>query len=250
MDPFLEGHLWPDVHNSLAYLFKVQLADRLPDAYTAHLNTYTVLDTDSEKDIGIMYPDVELFRSDRAEEPSAEYEALLTPSTTVLPTPKAIPVPIPVVEVRDRVGNQLVTAVELLSPVNKRKPGLAAYRHKCQKLHSAGVHLIEVDLLRRGERPVRHPRLPKAEYMASLWRAGEEKVEIWAISLQDKLPVLPVPLLEGEESIYLDVQQAFTDMYEQGKMERAINYKSLELLPPPVLSQEMLDWLNERLKSF
>ena len=29
MDPYLEGYLWPDVHNSLAYLIKVQLISRL-----------------------------------------------------------------------------------------------------------------------------------------------------------------------------------------------------------------------------
>lgn len=29
MDPYLEGHLWPDVHNSLAYLISVQLTPRV-----------------------------------------------------------------------------------------------------------------------------------------------------------------------------------------------------------------------------
>lgn len=46
------------------------------------------------------------------------------------------------------VGNSVITSIEILSPVNKREPGLTAYQRKRLQLHNAGVHLLELDLLR------------------------------------------------------------------------------------------------------
>ncbi|MEZ4939637.1 MAG: DUF4058 family protein [Saprospiraceae bacterium] len=243
MDPYLEGHLFPDVHNSLAYLIKVQLAPRLAAAYTIQLNTYTVTDTAPEEDIGIMYPDVEVFqKADRVQESAASYGVPVTPETMVLPAIKPIDIHIPVVEIRDRKNNKLITAIEILSPVNKRKPGLQPYREKWERLHYAGVHLIEIDLLRRGERPLAHPYLPKCHYMVALLRAGVGKTQIWAMTVKDPLPVLPVPLKKPDEDSVLDLGQAMKDMYEQGLFEKSINYS--ELPPPPAFTPEELDWLK------
>jgi hypothetical protein len=87
MDPYLEGHLWPDVHNSLAYVIKVQLAPRLGAEYVVHLNNYTVEDTSPQEDIGIMYPDLEVLkRAEKGvEEPPAPYPSNITPETLTLP---------------------------------------------------------------------------------------------------------------------------------------------------------------------
>jgi hypothetical protein len=115
MDPYLEGHLFPDVHNSLAYLVTVQLTPQLPDAYIVHLGNYTVEDTSPQVDVGIMYPDVEVFhRTDTVREPNVPYgnhSHLLTPETIVLPAIKPVEVRIPVVEIRDRKNNKLITAI-------------------------------------------------------------------------------------------------------------------------------------------
>ena len=162
MDPYLEGHLWPDVHNSLAYLISVQLTPRLGEAYIVHLNSYIVEDTSPEEDVGIMYPDVELFRKvDSIKEPAEGYgENAITPETVVLPAIKPVEVHIPMVEVRDKKSNKLITAIEILSPVNKRRPGLQPYREKRLRLHRGGAHLIEIDLLRRGNVRWRTPICP------------------------------------------------------------------------------------------
>jgi len=44
------------------------------------------------------------------------------------------------VEIRDT-ANTLVACIEILSPVNKREPGLMPYRQKRQRLYNANVHL-------------------------------------------------------------------------------------------------------------
>lgn len=243
MDPYLEGYLWPDVHNSLAYLIKVQLISRLADPYVVHLNTYTVEDTSPEEDVGIMYPDVEVFRkADVAKEPVGAYEPPVTPETLVLPTIKNIEARIPVVEIKDRKSNQLITAIEILSPVNKRKPGLLPYREKRERLHYAGVHLVEIDLIRRGERPLEHPYLPQSHYLICLLRAGIGTTQVWAVDVKDPLPVIPIPLKQPDKDSLLDLGKAFKDVYEQGAFERSVNYS--EAPPPPAFTEEELEWMK------
>lgn len=207
MDPYLEGHLWPDVHNSLAYLISVQLTPRLGTSYGVHLNNYTVEDTSPEEDVGILYPGVEIFRkADRAEEPAASSTPPISPETVVLPAIKPVDIRVPVVEIRDRKSNKLITAIEILSPVNKRKPGLQPYREKRLRLHQAGVHLIEIDLLRRGERPLTHPYLPQSHYLVTLIRADAGKTQVWTVNIKDRLPVIPVPRRVPDPDTYLDLQ--------------------------------------------
>ncbi|MFZ2898700.1 MAG: DUF4058 family protein [Saprospiraceae bacterium] len=217
MDPYLEGSLWPDVHNSLAYVIKVQLAPRVGETYVVHMNTYTVEDTSPEEDIGILYPDVEL--------------------------KKPIEVRIPVVEIRDKKNNKLITAIEILSPVNKRKPGLQPYREKRLRLHYAGANLLEIDLLRRGERPFEHPYLPRKHYIVSLLRAQGGQTQIWAMDITDPLPVLPVPLRQPDPDTVLDLGQALRDVYEQGFYQKSVNYT--ELPPPPAFSEAELLRMRE-----
>ena len=58
------------------------------------------------------------------------------------------------VEARDSATNHLVTSIEILSPVNKRGKELREYQRKRDRLEAADVHRLEIDLLRRGRRPV------------------------------------------------------------------------------------------------
>ncbi|MFL5803673.1 MAG: DUF4058 family protein, partial [Roseiflexaceae bacterium] len=204
MDPYLEGYLWPDVHNALANKLRQQLTPLLRPRYTARLGVYVVEDTAPESDVGIMYPDVEVMLNEpaaRSEPPDREASLLAAAAMrTITPAALSIPVILPVdvqltnVEIRDTASNQLVTSIEILSPVNKREPGLTQYRLKRQRLYQAGVHLIELDLIRRGARPVAHHRLPNVPYLITLTRAHLGKTDVWTPTLRDPLPTIPIPL--------------------------------------------------------
>ena len=110
------------------------------------------------------------------------------------------------------------------------------------RLHYAGVHLLEIDLLRRGERPMEHPFLPKAHYIVSLVRAGIGKAQIWAMNIKDPLPVVPIPLKHPDEDNFLDLDEAFKDLYQQGVFEKSIDYT--EMPPPPAFTEEEIQWIN------
>lgn len=248
MDPYLEGYIWPDVHQWLAAATCELLGPQISPAYVARMNHYTVNDTAPEEDVGIMYPDVDVLRK-KVEEPAESYAAGLpptTPATISIPAIRNVEVRIPVVEIRDRKKNQLITAIGILSPVNKRRPGLKPYIEKRERLHASGVHLLEIDLIRRGQRPFNHPYLPKSHYLITLIRAGSGTTDAWAFNVQDALPVVPVPLKAPDKDAVLDLGKAMEMIYSRGLYHLSVDYK--EEPPPPPFDEENLKWMKQLLK--
>lgn len=240
MNPWLEGYLWPDVHSGLARIIVELVAPKIAPKYVARVDVYTVDDMFPDSEIGIMYPDVEILeRYSSACEPQVAYGAtILTQPNLIIPTPLAIPIRIPVIEIRDTAKNKLITAIEILSPVNKREPGLKDYQKKRLDLHRSGVHLLEIDLLRRGTRPFDHPSIPKTHYQISLLRAGANQTEIWTINIQDKLPNLPIPLQKNEADVLLDLGKALNILFERSLYYLSIDYTTKP--PPPLFDKEDL----------
>jgi hypothetical protein len=244
MDPFLEGYLWPDFHQAFAEAIKEILLRQISPNYVARTNIYTVMDSDLKEDVGILYPDVHVLRQ---EKPGTSFGhrggelAVITPASVVLPIFPPVEVKIPFVEIKDRKNNTLITAIEILSPVNKRRPGLAPYRKKRSELHHAGVHLLEIDLLRRGERPFEHLLLPVSDYLVTLTRGDSSKTELWVFGLKDELPIVPVPLKSPDADVPLDLRHAFDIVYERSMYELSIDYTED---PPPPLSEELYLWIK------
>ena len=87
----------------------------------------------------------------------------------------------PYLTIVDTVGRQVVTTMELLSPINK-VPGSSGQREflrKRQQIMHSRTHWLEIDLLRAGTRP---PGLPlQGDDDAVLHRAGAgERLEAWS----------------------------------------------------------------------
>src|SRR4030067_3437164 len=123
MDPYLEGYLWPDVHQALAYQFRRQLAPQVEPKYAVRLAVYMLMDRVPAHEVGIMYPDVEIVRP---QQPKGHLIRETVTATEIAPAPLSIPLAFPVqvrlttVEIRDVANNQLITSIEILSPANKR----------------------------------------------------------------------------------------------------------------------------------
>ena len=257
MDPYLEGHLWPDVHHRLATEISRRLTPRIKPRYVARLEIYVIQDSEPELDVGIMYPDIEVLAVEkRVKEAVAEYEVLIEVEVShepIPPAPLKIPILEPVevrltsVEVRVADDNELITSIEILSPVNKREPGLVKYRHKRQQLRQAGVHLLEIDLLRRGTRPLAHPRIPDVPYLITLTRSHAGQVEVWPVKLQDTLPIVPVPLRSPDPDVPLALSPALAAIYDEAAYELSVDYGQPP--PPPDLSAEDAAWLEDLLSS-
>lgn len=247
MDPYLEGYLWPDVHHSLATQIRDQLAPQLRPRYVARIEIQVVVDEDPQSEIGIMYPDVEIMQSQRRQPTPSTSESdggvlvAEAPSTT----PVSVTVQLPEIEVRlatveiyDTAQNQLVTSIEILSLVNKREPGLTKYREEWRQLRQSQVHILEIDLLRRGQRALSHRHIPESAWRVSLMRAGSGMVHVWALNLQEPLPVVPMPLRKPDADVNLELGFALQTIYERAAYDLSIDYTTAP--PFPALPDEEL----------
>lgn len=155
MDPYLEGYLWSDVHHSLASQFRRQLAPRLAPKYAVRVEVTTITARVPGDELGIHTPDVQVVKP-RISETLTAYAT----SGTITPARLSVPLLYPVerriasVSIRDSANNELITSIETLSPANKREPGLSKYRAKIDELRLSGIHILEIDLIRRGQRPL------------------------------------------------------------------------------------------------
>ncbi|NUQ66236.1 MAG: DUF4058 family protein, partial [Pirellulales bacterium] len=133
-------------------------------------------------------------------------------------------------------------------PVNKR-PGHEAheeYLRKRRELLRSGAHLIEIDLLRGDRRPSLDRPVPSAPYYVALSRVSRRPyVDVWPIQLPEKLPTVPVPLLEPDPDAPLDLAAVVAGVYERGAYARLIDYR---LPPPPALSEAEAAWLDKHLR--
>lgn len=208
-----------------------------------------VVDESPQSEVGILYPDVEIVRSQRRPAPPIPYGGGVLVAEAPAPTAASVLVQLPEIEVRlasveiyDTAQNQLVTAIEIPSPVNKREPGLMKYRAKWWELRRAGVHILEIDLLRRGQRPLVHTRIPDSPYRVTLARAGSSGVHVWAIQLTEPLPVLPVPLIAPDADVLLDLGLALRSIYDRAAYDLSIDYAAAP--PPPEFSADELAWIQ------
>jgi hypothetical protein len=151
-------------------------------------------------------------------------------------------------EIRTTADEELVTVIEILSPSNKRAghPDHQKYLRKRLALLRSSVHLVEIDLLRAGERPPLTIPVPAAPYYAVVSRAESRPTDdVWPIQLAEPLPPLPVPLLEPDPDTSLDLAAAFASVYDDGPYARVIDYQQPP--PPPRLSPREQAWLAELL---
>lgn len=144
----------------------------------------------------------------------------------------------------------LVTSIEILSPVNKRRGHDAHidYLRKRRELLRSATHVIEIDFLRAGVRPPLDQPVPLAPYYVMLSRATHRPhVSVWPIPLNARLPVIPVPLLEPDPDVSLDLGAIVASVYERGGYDARIDYR--EPVPPPPLSTEEAAWVEALLAS-
>lgn len=151
------------------------------------------------------------------------------------------------VEIRDRAGRTLVTLIEILSPTNKRGDGHRDYLRKRNKVLLSSAHLMEIDLLRKGKRVPMTKPLPAGDYYVFLTRANKRpESEVWPIDISDPLPVVRVPLREPDADVPLDLQRAFSTIYQASPYAVAIDYSKSPDVP---LSKAAAAWAVERMQA-
>lgn len=250
MDPYIEHpEIWSDFHNNIASEMQGRLNSRIRPRYVARLIprvTYEVVEIAQARGIR---PDVGIWGQPPPGRALREASAVMTPAPVESAVSWEFPLRLASVEIQATETLQLVTAIEILSPVNKQRghDAHADYLRKRRDLLRSAAHLIEIDLLRGGERPPLERPVPSASYYVMLSRADRRpNVEVWPIQFQDKLPVLPVPLLEPDPDVPLDLSEAAAAVYERGGYADLIDYRLPP--PPPKLAEDESVWLEACLR--
>jgi hypothetical protein len=125
---------------------------------------------------------------------------------------------------------KLITVIEYLIASNKVRPGSDDFKQKRSELLSAGVHLVEIDLVRAGDwkglfEPPRIPVNGFSTYRVIVRTAtGRRGVFVFPIRLPDPLPDVPVPLRADDPKVFLPLQQMIDTIYTDGRYGRTLKY--------------------------
>ncbi len=255
MDPYLEGDLWQEFHDRLANQISTQLLAVLPPRYVALLDKRYVIE-DPGVDLlmapghRVVYPDVHVLNVVRESEVAVvemETETATAPTVTTV-SPMLEEVPLLSVEIRDVAQRRLVTVIEIFSPVNKHGSGFVHYLERRGDLFLTLTHLLEIDLLRRGERLPLSGEVPPAPYYVYLSRfTHRPHTEVWAVPLRERLPVVPVPLLPPDADVLLNLQKAVEACFALVGYQRLLDYTQPP--PPPSLSPEDARWVEQQVQA-
>ncbi len=245
MDPYLEDPtIFPDLHETLIGIIREQLAPRLAPKYIAELTTELVIEevgTDDQSLLAI--PDVTVTQ---AKEAAVAY-AVMPVEPVRVRVPMTIPMRVVSAYIRLRENEKLVAVIEIVSPVNKRAGrGREKYLKKRATFLDSRIHFIEIDLLRKFARMPFDGKLPRCDYLAVVCDGYQRpNCDAYPITLRQRLPVLPIPLLKPDPSVPLDLQDALNTAYERARYDLRIDY----FKPPnPPLMSEDDEWAATLLK--
>ncbi len=243
MDAFLENPAyWSDFHFTFINYWREAIADALPANYEASLGdrVYLIEHDPEERKLG--FPDVALSHAELAAERPGQpvSAATLEPVTiplTIMEGPRET-----YIEILHQPDRTLVCVLELLSPANKEQPGRTEYLAKRRALLHQKVHLVELDLLVGGRRLPFEKPLPAADYYFRVSRSEQRPdCQVYHWILRQPLPRLPVPLLQPDPDILIDLASVFATAYERGRFGRRIDYSA----PCPIsLRDEDKPWLS------
>jgi len=250
MDPYLEEpRLWPDVHHELIVAIRDQIQIQLSSGYRAVITPYVAFESIEIAPVRRAVPDVAIVERDHPGDTSGAVMVIAEAPIT-LPALMLIPVEYARIEIRTVRDQLLVTAIELLSPANKRPgaDGADAYEQKRQEIFASTAHLLELDLLRAGQRPQVARPLPAAPYFIFLSRMQRRpQIEIWPLSLREPIVSVPVPLRHPDPPVVLNLGLAIADTYRRARYDLEIDYR--ESPPPPELLNEDAAWLDAHLRA-
>ncbi len=248
MDPFIEDQVWDDFHLDLISATRSSLIPQVRPRYVVRVDRYVYVDDASDEELQRIRPDAFVLEADR-EDFATQGAGGTATAVAVAPVVLTLPMPearrIAYLTVRERGTGELVTVIEILSPVNKRpsSEGRREYLRKRAAVIKSSAHLVELDLLRQGERLPTIESLPPADYYAFVSREQRRpRVEVYPWFLRHPLPTFPVPLRDNDPDAKLDLQALFTVVYDRAGYDYSLDYRSP--IEPP-LSEEDAVWVQE-----
>ena len=248
MDPFIESQDWEDFHANMITTMQSLIIAQVRPKYTVKSERRVYLEQGSGGLPKTFIADAAIYETQLASNWSHEptSEGGVAVADPVEPMAATVPMPQeqrePRLLLRRASDQQIITVIELLSPTNKKPAatGAEVYREKRIEILQTRVHLVELDLLRGGQRPPLLPR-PRSDYFAMVSRGNRRpNVDVYAWSLWHRLPTIPIPLDGDDPDVTLDLQTAFETTYDRAGYDYSIRYD--EAIAPPLSEPDVQRW--------
>ncbi|MBI4614712.1 MAG: DUF4058 family protein [Planctomycetes bacterium] len=253
MDPYLESH-WRDVHASLVIYLRDAIQPRLPAGLKARVDERVFVECQGLASRSI-YPDVRVVEGGRGR----KRKAMATGQSGIAVAEPLVlhvqdePMTETYIEILDvGTGGRVVTVIEILSPTNKSDgPGRNLYVRKQKEVLAAEANLVEIDLVRGGERVLsvdwtQIPPSHRTPYIVCVRRGHRPfEAEIYRAPLQERLPGISIPLREDDSDVPVDLQALVDRCYEDGDYGD-LDYRAQ---PVPPFAPEDAAWADELLRA-
>ena len=252
MDPYLEqSAFWASFHSRLIVALADAIEAQLQPDYYVEVETRTYL-SEGEGSLLIGIPNV--VATDGAQDALPRDGVQGEGRVAVQVRPQAVQVPMPeevkerYLDIREMATGDVVTALEVLSPKNKRPgQGRQVYEEKRRQVLGSLTHLVEIDLLRAGS-PMAMVGTVSDNHYRLLVSASHQRprADLYAFSVRDPLPDLPIPLRPNDKLLVLDLQTIVAGIYDRGRYFSRIDYRQPP--PPPALTESDQQWVTQRLQ--
>jgi Protein of unknown function (DUF4058) len=253
IDPYLEHpDFWQETHNRLIVAIAESVMPQIRPKYEIAIEKriYEINDINDNNGDSLLVgiPDVAIKHG--SNNPDLLTSSVATVTTRV-PTTVKVPMPEKIkqayLEVREMATRQVVTAIEILSPVNKHNgEGRTFYLKKRQSNLGSLTHLVEIDLL-RGWQPM--PIIDnsiQSDYRVLVSRSDRRPfAELYPFNLRDSFPIFLLPLREEDVEPIVNLPELLTGIYDRAGYDYRIDYHQ-EPIPP--LSEQDRVWANELLR--
>ena len=267
MNPYLETPaLWHGVHNRTIVGLGNLLARRLRPEYSVaieervHISAEPGGNGSGGDNAVIRIPDAVVLAAAAAAPSSAGAPSASSPRRFPAPerSKDAIAVHLPptdlfrqrYLEVRRANNRQVVAVIELLSPTNKDGYGRQEYLAKRAAVLSSPAHLVEIDLLRAGQRmPVIGDDVPDTDYriLVANARRTEPVADLYPFGIRQPIPDFVLPLAQDAEGIAVNLNGVVNQVYADGSYDLDIDYRQAP--PEPPLSDDDRRWLDGLLRA-
>lgn len=244
MDPYLEQNpIFQELHTQILTAAQARLQPKLRPKYVArlerHLSEGSVWRMEGGTiSLGCKEPDLTVTSASDAAStaasmavlaaPTATYEEQLDEDELELRRQRRVVI---YVNAKPRLA---VASIELLSLGNKDAGSILQKRYleKRTSALNGGLHWIEIDLLRGGQRPELPMQLPsRVDYLAYVAQATPRGRRHYAYTwnLRQEILSIPIPLLESDQ-ITLDLAGSFLAAYDAIAADTEVDYASDPLL--------------------
>jgi hypothetical protein len=240
MNPWLEA-FWGDIHARLTMYACDAIEQRLPRGLQARVEEYLAIEGPVELDRSgrRIVPDVTIFDTRSSGTKAAPHGvATIDGAEPMVIQRLAEPMTLRYIEIVDLMdARRVVAAIEFASPANKTEQGMVQYTSKQRKLLAGGVHLIEIDLLRKGEWILAadqscYPLSFANPYRICVTRGtAAEQSEVYRASYAFPLPSIRIPLRPTDADIALPLQSLLDQAYVNGRYGDSIDYDKPPAIP-------------------